>query len=140
VRLLIFLLDFILKNLTITHSSWYRFHNEKKEALDEDMQLNEQENDYEDLSSQTNQEESSDLDFRMETIDEDDENLENESINSTNETESLSEQEQLRIFEKRVLYLLLTLHSVFYTSEAAINFVVGSLAELFLAISTKNLV
>jgi hypothetical protein len=105
------------------------------------MQLNEQEeNDYEDLSSQNNQEESSNLDFRMESIDQDDENLENESINTTNETESLSEEEQLKVFEKRVLYLLLTLQSVFYTSEAAINFVAGSLAELFLAISTKNLV
>ncbi len=129
------------KNYPLLISSWCRFHNEKKGALDENIQLNEQEeNNYESLSNQPHQEESSDLDFRVETDDQDNENLENESINSTNETESLSEEEQLKMFEKRVLYLLLTLQSVFYTSEAAINFVIGSLVELFLAIATKNLV
>ncbi len=75
----------------------------------------------------------------MEISDEDNENLENELINTTNESESLSEEEQLQIFEKNVLYVLFTLQSVFYTSEAAINFAARSLTEPFLAISMKNL-
>ena len=104
------------------------------------MRLDEQENDYEDLLSQTHENIFPNLNFSVDTSDQDNENLENELNDTTNQTENLSEEEQLKAFEKRVVYLLLTLQSVFYTSDAAVNFVVGSLAELFLAISTKNLV
>ena len=68
------------------------------------------------------------------------ENLENGSTNTSSMTEDFSDEEQLEKFEIRVLYLLLTLQTVFYTSEAAIDFVATSLMELFLAISTTNLV
>jgi hypothetical protein len=51
-----------------------------------------------------------------------------------------SEQEQLEIFDKRILYLLLTLQTAFYTSEVAVDFVARSLMEVFLSISKTNLV
>ena len=54
--------------------------------------------------------------------------------------ESLNEDEQFKAFEKRVLYMLLTLQTAFHTSEAAVEYVATSLTELFQAVSLKNLV
>ena len=62
------------------------------------------------------------------------------SIDSNDGSETWDEKEQLKSFQKRVLYLLLTLQTMFSTSEAAIDFVVTSLSELFLAVSTNKLV
>ena len=140
-RLLISSLDFTFQIYLSLISSWYRFHNEEKEVSREDMQQNEQDkNDYEELSSAINQGEYSHLDCNVESRNEGDENFENKSFDSSSVTEILSEEEQLKAFEKRLLHLLLTLQMVFHTSEAAINFVVTSLMELFLSTSMKNLV
>ncbi len=68
------------------------------------------------------------------------EDFESEPTNTSSTMEDLSEEDKLEMFEKRVLYLLLTLQTTFYTSEAAIGFVATSLMELFLAISKMNLV
>ncbi|CAF0903708.1 unnamed protein product [Rotaria sordida] len=118
---------------------WYRFHNEKTEQRHEDIAQDEDEGDQEEFLNADNQEEVPDSEFRLDTSDGQDQDLENESINTSNGTESLSEEEQLKAFEKRVLYLLLTLQTVFYTSEAAIDFVTTNLTELFLAMAAKNL-
>jgi hypothetical protein len=107
----------------------------EKEIRDESMQQQEQEeNNDEEIIHPSNEE-----DFFTNDVQED-EDLENGSINTSNTTEDFNEEEILEKFEKRVLYLLLTLQTVFYTSEAAIEFVATSLMELFLAISTTKLV
>jgi hypothetical protein len=67
-------------------------------------------------------------------------NSEEGLIDSNDGSETWDEKEQLKSFQRRVLYLLLTLQTMFSTSEAAIDFVVTSLSELFLAVSTNKLV
>ncbi|CAF3133740.1 unnamed protein product [Rotaria sp. Silwood2] len=85
---------------------WRRFHKNKEEIINEDTEVNEKsENDDKDLSSRRNQEESSDLGFRMESSDTDAESVNNESMNISDETGSLREEEHLKIFEKRIAYV-----------------------------------
>ncbi|CAF1315941.1 unnamed protein product [Adineta steineri] len=124
-------------SLRSLQTHWWRFHNEEKGNNDNDIEFNElEESAQEDLSCLINQEAVQDLDFQMERNNLSDEN---KSPNSTSETGGVNDEEQLELFEKRVLFMLLTLQSVFYTPETAINYVVESLTELFLAISTKHL-
>ncbi|CAF3810936.1 unnamed protein product [Rotaria magnacalcarata] len=71
--------------------------------------------------------------------DEQDDDMTNESTDTRYTDEGLTEEEVLKTFEKRILYLVLTLQTTFYTSEAAIQFVISNLMELLLVISTENL-
>ena len=52
------------------------------------MRLDEQENDYEDLLSQTHENIFPNLNFSVDTSDQDNENLENELNDTTNQTEN----------------------------------------------------
>ncbi|CAF4672372.1 unnamed protein product [Rotaria sp. Silwood2] len=122
-------------NVRSLQTHWSRFHINEKEVNDEDMQQHEQKEDNDvDMIHPSCQ-----ADAFGEDVEED-KHLENESTNTSSTTEDLSEEELLKMFEKRVLYLLLTLQTVFYTSEAAIDFVISNLMELFHAISKANLV
>lgn len=67
-------------------------------------------------------------------------NQNDESMESYDQTEVFDEKKEMESFEKRILYLLLTLQTMFYVSEAAIDFVASSLAELFLTIPMHKLV
>ncbi|CAF3345445.1 unnamed protein product [Rotaria sp. Silwood2] len=71
--------------------------------------------------------------------DEQDDDMTNESTDTRYTDEGLTEEEVLKTFEKRILYLVLTLQTTFYTSEAAIQFVISNIMELLLVISTENL-
>ncbi|CAF4631043.1 unnamed protein product, partial [Rotaria magnacalcarata] len=68
------------------------------------------------------------------------EHAEDDTFNSSSTNKDLSQEEQMKMFEKRILYMVLTLQTVYYTSEAAAEFVVSSLMELFLVVSTNKLV
>ena len=61
-------------------------------------------------------------------------------MNSSSAEEELSPEEQIKVFEKSILYMVLTLQTIYYTSEGAAQFVISNLIELFLAISTAELV
>ncbi|CAM4789040.1 unnamed protein product [Rotaria magnacalcarata] len=91
---------------------WYRLHNEEETRTEEDRIADQNTIDHDDSINPQNEE--------AENIDETN-ILENESSINTNETDDLNE-EQLKTFEKRVLYTLLTLQTAFYTSEAAIEY------------------
>ncbi|CAF2133147.1 unnamed protein product [Rotaria magnacalcarata] len=67
------------------------------------------------------------------------EHAEDDTFNSSSTNEDLSQEEQMKMFEKRILYMVLTLQTAYYTSEAAAEFVVSSLMELFLVVSTNKL-
>ncbi|CAM4786110.1 unnamed protein product [Rotaria magnacalcarata] len=67
------------------------------------------------------------------------EHAEDDTFNSSSTNKDLSQEEQMKMFEKRILYMVLTLQTVYYTSEAAAEFVVSSLMELFLVVSTNKL-
>lgn len=77
-------------------------------------------------------------DCSVEGNDPEDEDSERESTTVNDTIDDLTE--EIDMLEKRVLYLLLTLQTTFYASEAAISFVVTSLIELFFAVSKMNLV
>ncbi|CAM4792491.1 unnamed protein product [Rotaria magnacalcarata] len=105
---------------------WSRFH--KSEALHEDIENDkaerreatvEKDYEYEDNASQ--------------------EHVGDDTFNSSSTDEDLSQEEQMKMFEKRIIYMVLTLQTVYYSSEAAAEFVVSSLMELFLAVSTNKL-
>lgn len=66
--------------------------------------------------------------------------VENKSTDRRYMDYDLNEEEVLKKFEKRILYLVFTLQATFYTSEAAIQFAISNLMELFLTISTEHLV
>ena len=61
-------------------------------------------------------------------------------MNSSSAEEELSPEEQIKVFEKRILCMVLTVQTIYYTSEGAAQFVISNLIELFLAISTAELV
>lgn len=105
-------------------SSWYRFHSENKTGATQDAPSRQQENEIQDESRHPNgPSELSNVDHITGTIDDD------ESISIEDDMDCIDEEEQLKKFEKRVLYLLFTLQSSFYTSEAAIEYVAKSLTE-----------
>ncbi|CAF3876522.1 unnamed protein product [Rotaria sp. Silwood1] len=126
--------DGSFSSLRSLQAHWCCFHKEE-ELHDEDMQQDEQE-EYNDVAMIHR---SSQEDYPLEDVQES-RDLKNMSTDIRNAAKDLSEEELLEVFEKRILYPVLTLQTVFYTSEAAIEFVVSSLMELFLAISTTNLV
>jgi len=116
--------------------SWSRFHQKEEATPDKDMQQkDEEENNDDELECLGNE-----TDDLADANDQAGEDFESEPTNNSSTMEDLSEEDKLKMFEKRILYLLLTLQTAFYTSEAAIGFVVTSLMELFLAISKLNLV
>ncbi|CAF5127149.1 unnamed protein product, partial [Rotaria magnacalcarata] len=58
------------------------------------------------------------------------EHVGDDTFNSSSTDEDLSQEEQMKMFEKRIIYMVLTLQTVYYSSEAAAEFVVSKLPEV----------
>lgn len=126
------ILLFIHKTYKFLNSSWSRFHKNDDEPQD-DVQ-----NDHENAKAGKTK-------VTVQNDHEDEENTTDahggdEIFDSSSTEEELSEEGQIEMFEKRILYMLLTLQTVYYTSEAAVEFVVSSLLEFFLGVSVDKLI
>ena len=113
--------------------SWWRFHKNDHQEIEQknDTTANGAEAD------PTGGDDQPDFDIHEQDVSQE---MKDVSVENESDGESSTQEEQLRVLEKRILYLLLTLQTAFYTSETAIDFVAKSLLELFQAISAKHLV